>query len=180
MKKWDTKTIVLMGLLTAIYIVLSRFLAIPIGNTIRVSLSAVALITAGILFGPVPAVCVALAGDFVGCVFFSPNSWFPPMALGPMLLGGWAGLFRKRIASGSDWTIIAVCLSGVTLSSVFYTTYCLSVLYGNGFFALLLTRAPIQLLTGLADAAIVCSLMKSPIKNFGAPLPIRKEGTPLE
>lgn len=163
MKKINTRTLVFMGLMSALNIVLTRFLSLPIGDTIRIGFGYVPLILTGIVLGPAPAACVALVGDFVGCVFFSAYSWFPPLTLGPIIIAIWFGIFRKYVLIGKYWMILLVCLSGSLISSVLYTTYCLSILYGDGFWPLLWGRAPVQLLTAIIYSTIIFALTKSPV-----------------
>lgn len=152
--------------MAAINIILTRFLSLPIGDTIRIGFGSVPLILTGIILGPVPALCVALVGDFIGCVFFSAYSWFAPLVLSPMFIAAWAGMFRKQLLQGKYWQIMLICLSSAVIASVFYGTYCLTILTGNGFLPLLISRTPVQLLTAVANSLIVYLLLKSPIVNI--------------
>lgn len=169
MKKFNTRTIVLMGLMAAINIILARFLSLQLSDSIRITFGNIPLILTGVLLGPIPAVCVALVGDFVGCVFFSAYSWFPPIALAPMIIGGWSGIFRKQMLRGDFWRVLLVCISGTVIASILYNTYCLSILYGTGFWVLLVARTPVQLLISVVNAAVCHILLKSPIKKVLRP-----------
>jgi len=55
------------GILVAIFIILDMF-SIRIGDFIKVNFAFVALASIGMLFGPVPAMLAALAGDLIGCI----------------------------------------------------------------------------------------------------------------
>lgn len=55
------------GILVAIFIILDMF-SIRIGDFIKVNFAFVALASVGMLFGPVPAMLAALAGDLIGCI----------------------------------------------------------------------------------------------------------------
>ena len=69
MKKINTKLIVTIGLLTAIQIVLSRFLSINAWN-IKIGFAFVPVFVAAWLYGPVPAMLVGGLGDFLGAILF--------------------------------------------------------------------------------------------------------------
>lgn len=55
------------GILVAIFIILDMF-SIRIGDFIKVNFAFTALASVGMLFGPVPAMLAALAGDLIGCI----------------------------------------------------------------------------------------------------------------
>ena len=64
--KWPVKAMVTCALLTAISVVLARFL-IPTPNEVtRFSLEAVPIFLAGMLFGPLPGALTGFAADFIG------------------------------------------------------------------------------------------------------------------
>ena len=82
MKKLNVKTIVFAAVLVAMNLVLSRVLAINIGSTLRITVSATPIYLASLWFGPlVGGICGGL-GDLLGC-----------------LVQGYApGIFCRRIA----------------------------------------------------------------------------------
>lgn len=55
------------GILTAVYIVLD-ICSVSIGGFIKINFDFIAIATVGMLFGPIPAVLAAIAGDFIGCI----------------------------------------------------------------------------------------------------------------
>ena len=65
---WCTYTLVSLSALTAIYLILSRFLAINIGGFGRIQLGVIARIMAGIWFGPFAGAVCGLASDLLGCL----------------------------------------------------------------------------------------------------------------
>ena len=67
--KWPVRAMVTCALLTAVSVVLARFL-IPTPNEVtRFSLEAVPIFLAGMLFGPLPGALTGFAADFIGCLF---------------------------------------------------------------------------------------------------------------
>lgn len=68
MKKLNVKTIVFAAVLVAMNLVLSRVLAINIGSTLRITVSATPIYLASLWFGPlVGGICGGL-GDLLGCL----------------------------------------------------------------------------------------------------------------
>ena len=91
--KWPVRAMVTCALLTAVSVVLARFL-IPTPNEVtRFSLEAVPIFLAGMLFGPLPGALTGFAADFIGCLF-SPYGYNPIFCVPPILYGLCAGLFR--------------------------------------------------------------------------------------
>ena len=63
--KWPVRAMVTCALLTAVSVVLARFL-IPTPNEVtRFSLEAVPIFLAGMLFGPLPGALTGFAADFI-------------------------------------------------------------------------------------------------------------------
>jgi ECF transporter S component (folate family) len=64
----STKVLIIAGLLAAMSIVLGKFGAINIGNSIRIGFGGLPIQMAGIFFGPVIGGAVGLVADVVGCI----------------------------------------------------------------------------------------------------------------
>lgn len=95
------------ALLTALAVVLARFLSFAPNETTRYSLETLPILLSGLLFGPAAGAMVGFASDFLGCLF-SPYGYNPLLCLPPLLLGLWAGLWRGRLRR--DWLRTAVAL----------------------------------------------------------------------
>ena len=93
-KKFDTSMIVYIGVLTAMEIVLNRFLSINAWN-LKIGFSFVPVAIAGMLFGPIPAAIVAALGDFVGALVFPIGPYFPGFTFTAFLTGIVFGFFLK-------------------------------------------------------------------------------------
>lgn len=134
---FNTKTITMIGLLTALEIVLSRFLSISAWN-IKIGFSFVPIAIAAILFGPIPAAVVAALGDFVGAILFPIGPYFPGFTLTAFLTGLTFGLFLHK--KQTLWnTGLAVGINQFILGLLLNTLW-ISVLYGSPFAPLLATR----------------------------------------
>ena len=140
MKKrhFRTKEITLIAALTAIEIVLSRFLSINAWN-IKIGFNFVPVAAAAILLGPIEAGLVAALGDFVGAILFPIGAYFPGFTLTAFLTGFCFGLFlhRKR----SPLRILAAVAINQLLLSLLLNSLWISVLYGSPFLPLLGTRS---------------------------------------
>ena len=91
-----TRMLVTMALLSAIEVVLARFI-VPMPNpTMRFSIEAVPIIVAGYLYGPVAGAIVGLVGDAVGTLF-SGYGYNPVFAVSPVAIGLCAGLLRALV-----------------------------------------------------------------------------------
>ena len=76
MPRIPVRTIVYLGVLTALEIVLNRFLSINAWN-IKIGFSFVPIVVAAILYGPIAAGIVAALCDFLGAILFPIGAYFP-------------------------------------------------------------------------------------------------------
>lgn len=165
-KKPDVRTVVYLGVLTALEIVLNRFLSISAWN-IKIGFSFVPIAAAAILFGPLPAGIVAALGDLLGAVLFPIGPYFPGFTLTAFLTGLTFGFFlRKR---RTVLTILGAVAVNQLILSLLLNTYWISVLYGSPFVPLLSTRliqcailAPVQF--------VVILLMSGALDKYGKKL----------
>ena len=135
--KWDTRTLVTLSILTALEIVLNRFLSINAWNT-KIGFSFIPVAVAGMLFGPLGGAIVGALGDLVGAILFPIGAYFPGFTLTAFLTGLVYGLFLYR-----EQTIpriaAAVGINQLVLSLLLNTLW-ISVLYGSPYGPLLVTR----------------------------------------
>lgn len=81
----NVRCLTVAGILTAAFIVLDMFSFRPT-EFIKVNFAFIALAAVGMLFGPVPAMLSALAGDLVGCIL-SGQAPLPLLSLTAVLTG---------------------------------------------------------------------------------------------
>ncbi len=163
MQKISIKTLVYLGVLTALEIVLNRFLSINTWN-IKIGFNFVPIVVAAIMFGPIHAGIVAALGDFMGAVLFPIGPYFPGFTLTAFLTGLVFGLFLHEKQTLVR-TIIAVCVCQLILS-LLLNSFWISMLYGSPYVPLLATRiiqcaiiAPVQI--------IVIQLLARVLKTYG-------------
>ena len=92
---FNTRNLVIMAALTAMQIILARYLAIQVHEGLRISFETIPLALAGLWLGPVPAVLVALVSDILGTIIYGYGVWFPPIALGPIAFALICGLASR-------------------------------------------------------------------------------------
>ena len=136
-KKFDTSMIVYIGVLTAMEIVLNRFLSINAWN-LKIGFSFVPVAIAGMLFGPIPAATVAALGDFVGALVFPIGPYFPGFTFTAFLTGIVFGFFLKGKTTVPR-VLAAVGINQLILSLLLNSLW-ISVLYGSPYLPLLSTR----------------------------------------
>ena len=159
MKKFDTRTLVTIGVLTAIEIVLTRFCSINAWN-IRIGFGFVPVAAGAILLGPLAGGAVAALGDFLGAVLFPIGPYFPGFTLTAFLTGIVLGLFlHKKQTPGR--LLGAVAVNQLFLSLLLQSMW-ISMLYSAPYLPLLATRVvqcavmiPIQLIVvGILSKAL--------------------------
>ena len=163
--KWPVRAMVTCALLTAVSVVLARFL-IPTPNEVtRFSLEAVPIFLAGMLFGPLPGALTGFAADFIGCLF-SPFGYNPIFCLPPILYGLWAGLLRRYVwRRPTVWRVALAVFPAAALGSVLWQSMALALVYGGAarwpyFLTRLAARSVQFAVTGCIDTVLVWLLAR--------------------
>lgn len=179
MKKTLTlRNLVLMAMLIAISIILSRFLGFYIDpNSLRISFECAPMLLAGIWLGPI-------AGMLVGYrrytrLLFIGLRLILPLTMGPLLIGLISGLLAKYVFKNrmNVLTIAITCILAEFIGSMLVNTFALMLYSGvSDYFALFFTRLPFKLIIMTCDTAIVFiinkTLYKSAVCRF-----LKKEAT---
>lgn len=139
---WCTYTFVSIGMLAALQIILSRFLAIPVGGFGRIALSPVATIMSGLWLGPVAGGLTGLVADLIGCMIqgYAVN---PLITLAAMLWGIIPGLLcppAERKKGMKILTLILAVVLTAAVSSLGFTTAGLVLINGYNFYSIIATR----------------------------------------
>ena len=133
------RNLIVMSLLVAIEIVLSRFLSINAWN-MKIGFNFVPIVVAAILFGPLSAGVVAAMGDFIGAVLFPIGAYFPGFTFTAFLMGLVFGAFLKK--SRKLKNILAAVLINQIILGLGLNSFWISLLYGTDYLPLLVTRIP--------------------------------------
>ena len=101
-KKLTTRELCMLAMLTALNVVMAEVLVFPaIPKVLELSFGFVPIAVCGMLFGPGPAMLVAVVGDVVGAAIFNAGDFFLGYTLTALLTGLFYGLFLHR--DGLKW-----------------------------------------------------------------------------
>ena len=141
-----TRTIVIMAVMTALSIVLSRFLAFYLTETMRVGFGAIPIIIAGIWLGAGYGGVVGGAADIIGATVFSGLGIYLPITVGPILVGVTAGLMaRFFLGDGKLWRIALIVAAAELIGSILWTGFALSMMTGTSYLIIMAGRLPVNL-----------------------------------
>jgi ECF transporter S component (folate family) len=152
-----TKKIVIIAMLIAADIVLTRFLSVqipPVSPVIRLSFGFIPIALMGMLFGPLYAGIGAAVSDFTGVMLFPPPgaSFFPGFTLTAFLTGITYGLLLHK-QPVKAWRIFAAAYIVTVGLNLILDTIWLEFILENGVFLLIPFRVlrtavmlPLQLL----------------------------------
>jgi len=152
-----TKDLVIMAVLIAVEIVLSRFLSISAWNT-KIGFSFVPIVVGAILLGPVYAGIIGAVADLIGAILFPIGAYFPGFTLTAFLTGLVYGLFLRK--EQSIPRILGAVAINQGILSLFLNTFWISVLYGSPFKPLLITRLPQTGILTVVQIVVIIVLAK--------------------
>lgn len=163
-------TLTCLALLTAMQIVMARFLAIPLTQSLRFSLSFIPVVIAARRFGIVGGVLVYGLGDFLGAVIFpTTGAYFPGFTLTSVVAGLIYGLYLGK--KGGAIRIILSTVTSQLVCTLLMNSFWISTLYGSNYSAVFISRIPQTLIVGTLQAVFmllflekVCSVIK--IKKY--------------
>lgn len=153
--------------MAALSIILERVISLmPASNImdIRISLSNVPLILAGILASPLVGGIAGVVSDIVGC-FISGYTPFPILTLAPFVMGFLPGFIIKNDTKSFVKLVLAIFVTHLA-SSVLITTYGLSVMRGVAFIPMLISRLPSMGINLAIDMVLVYLLLRTPITKI--------------
>lgn len=179
---FSTRNLILMAALIAMQIILARFLSIQVSDILRISFESVPVILAGMWLGPLSGAIVALVADILGTIIHGYGVWFPPIALGPILVGVISGLstkyvFRSDLSSTREsWkVIVTVLVAGIVnsflITTVTTTMYSIIVMGNTNAFSVLLwsnflgrlASKPVTILVNAVLVAVVNRAVYRPV-----------------
>ena len=161
---FSTKTLAYCAMLAAIQVALARLIVPMPAADVRVSIEAVPVVLAGLLFGPLPGALAGFAADLVGCLF-SGYGYNPLFALPPILYGLCGGFFRGWVASRPNlWRLVVTYLPAVILGSILYQSFALAFVYAKdgAFYTYLMVKLStrgVQFAATMVVEAIVTHLL---------------------
>ena len=149
-----------LALLTAMQIILARYLVIPVSESLRFSMSFIPVVIAARRFGIVGGMAVYGIGDFLGAIIFpTGGAYFPGFTVTAVVAGAIYGLFLSK-KSGAVRIVLSVLLSQL-ICTLMMNSYWLSTLMGSEFSAIFITRIPQALIMSVLQIVfMLCFLEK--------------------
>ena len=151
-----TRTLTTTGLLLAVQIVLGSYGTIEVTDSLKISLSHLALAPTAIFFGPVVAAMQGALSDIVGYLIKPTGPYFPGFTLATLLLGLIYGisLYKTRHTMPR---IVLTRITVMVLVNLLLNTVCLVLLYGPS----RLATFPVRLLKNIVQLPFDCILLYS-------------------
>ena len=155
------------ALLAAMYVPLSLYVAVQVGN-VRISFGSLPVVVAALLFGPVDAVAAAMVGEFFkqlltnGVTYTTVLYLIPPAIRGLVVGLGALGLLSLRGQRLEERRMLcyAVCIAAAVCTTLGNTlvNWLDSVLMGYYFPGLILGDFAWRLIVGMINAVVMSSL----------------------
>lgn len=151
-RRSNVNRLVIMGVLIAMDVILTRFLSIQTPIT-RIGFAFVARVIAAIILGPLQAAAVGGIADFVGMLAFPSGTYFPGFTLTAAMFGLIYGLFlHKKV---TPVRIVGAVVTSQIVCSLGLNTLWLTIMTGSSFLALLSTRLIQALVTGAVQIVTI-------------------------
>lgn len=152
-----THQLVLMAMLAAIQIVLSRFLSINLWN-LKIGFSFVPIALAGMLLGPLGAGLTGMVADIIGATLFPSGTFFPGFTLTAFVTAFGYGFFLQKKQDIAH--ILAAVLFSEIVGTLLLNTLWISILYGTSFLPIFLTRIGQAVGMGIVEVIVIRLLAK--------------------
>lgn len=136
---FSTVQLTAMGFLTALEVILNRFVSVNLWN-MKLGFAFAAVMLAGMLLGPVKTGIVGAGSDLIGAILFPSATFFPGFTLTALIRGLMYGalLGRKR----SFLNIFASALINEFVLALFVTSFWIATMYGTSYIAVVVSRLP--------------------------------------
>lgn len=159
----NLKLTVILALLTAISIVMGKYLGINAGEYMRFSLENMPIIFAGLAFGPLSGAIVGVAADLIGCALmgWAPIPWVTVGAGVIGLVSGFMPIILKKTKVSLPLTVTLTVISAHIIGSLLIKSIGLSDFYGMPYYVILLWRVTNYIIVGLLDGAVVYVMLKN-------------------
>lgn len=138
---FTVETMLVLALLVAIEVILTRFLSLQQWN-LRFSFGFIPVVIAAILYGPIASALVAGCADFVGAIAFPSGAYFPGFTLTALISGFLYGLFLHKKQSLPN--IIGAAVVTQLLCGLVMNSYWLSIISSKSTFWGLISVRSIQ------------------------------------
>jgi ECF transporter S component (folate family) len=167
--KITTKVVTRAAILTAISIVLSRFLSIFISQTLKIGFSSIPLMLCGLMFGPLVGAMSGLAADLIGAMIFLGGQFHLGFTLSSILTAVIPALVKKyliRDKKNSTLLIVVSVILTFLVAHLLLNSLWLTQLYGMTYPALMISRAPKVIIEAILNIIIMKVIYDRIIPNI--------------
>ncbi len=148
----STHQLVLIAMMIAAHVILSRFLSISLWN-LKIGFAFLPVVLTAMLLGPIPAGIVGALADYIGATLLPIGPYFPGFSLTAFLTGCCYGIFlhKKQNLPGILLSVLLTeCIGSVLLNSLW-----ISLLYGAPFVSLLPARIMQAVGMGIVEVILI-------------------------
>lgn len=167
--KITTKVVTRAAILTAISIVLSRFLSIFISQTLKIGFSSIPLMLCGLMFGPLVGAMSGLAADLIGAMIFLGGQFHLGFTLSSILTAVIPALVKKyliRDKKNSTLLIVVSVILTFLVAHLLLNSLWLTQLYGMTYPAMMISRAPKVIIEAILNIIIMKVIYDRIIPNI--------------
>jgi len=160
-RKSSTSLLIVLSALSAVGIILGKFLAFNVTDFMRFSLENLSILFAGIVFGPLCGFAVGVVQDLVGCLIvgYAIN---PIITLGSATIGLVSGAVFEIFEKHHPLLRISLSVASAhVLGSVLAKSVGLAVFYSLPLGATIAWRALNYLIVGIAEIVLLYLMLKS-------------------
>ena len=153
-KKFSVDALAKAGMLTALSIILSRYLGFFITPTMKVSFGTLPLIISGMMLGPIMGGLSGVASDLIGVMINAGGTPHLGFTLGALLTGavpGLISLYCKNKKIDLKFEVLFIIIFVYLISHTLLTPLWLSQLYGTPYKVLLISRMPKVLIDAIIN-----------------------------
>ena len=157
----NLKVLAISALFAAISIILGKFLAFNVGDTLRFSFENLPFFLSGFFFGGPVGALTALVADIIGCILrgYAIN---PILTFASVFIGFTSGLLAKLLSKLNFYIATALNVTVCHfIGSVLIKTVGLSIWYGSPFVPLLIQRSINYIIVAICEYFCLVILLKS-------------------
>ncbi len=156
--------LVIAALLSALSIILGKYLAINLSETVRLSFENLPVIMAGLFFGPVIGGTVGAVSDIVGC-FMVGYALNPVITAGAALIGAVSGAIGAYAFKGTPgwrgtWRVFIPVFASHVIGSMCVKTLGMMLYYGTPA-AILFVRVPLYIVISILEGYVMLLLFNN-------------------
>ncbi|WP_458408181.1 folate family ECF transporter S component [Anaerotignum sp.] len=147
-----THRLVLMAMLVAIQVILSRWLSINLWN-LKIGFAFVPIALAGMLLGPVGAGLTGAVADVIGATLFPSGTFFPGFTLTAFITAFGYGFFLQK--KQDMLHILGAVLFSEIVGTILMNTLWISIMYGTPFIPVMIPRLGQAVGMGIVEVIVI-------------------------